>query len=273
MIIHAPSSGTFAFFRIGQTTYISPIIIAKQHDYIIRYAQPHIIKALYLFIYGPHLRPLIGGPASHVLYDSTLVLDYFLEQIHIIFVTVDILMVCTFFSAHRCITVATHANGNQVFGIFHSFYSFTEKTIEHFLIGRIIPYSVLFPFACPLLMVTRHRFMMGSSHYNSHIMSRLAVFGIIRIKAPRPHGRPHKVSSQAENQLENAGIKTVVSIIGSIGMLYPSRKTRSFIVQKYTPVFYCRFTGSVFATPNIQVLTLNHGHIRPIIPGGHPYLF
>ena len=182
-------------------------------------------------------------------------------------------MVCTFFSAHRCITVATHADGNQVFGIFHSFYSFTEKTIEHFLIGRIIPYSVLFSFACPLLMVTRHRFMMGSSHYNSHIMSRLAVLGIIRIKAPRPHGRPHKVSSQAENQLENAGIKTVVSIIGPIGMLDPPRKTRSFIVQEYTPVFYGRFTGSVFATSNIQVLTLNHGHIRPIIPGGHPYLF
>ena len=118
-------------------------------------------------------------------------------------------------------------------------------------------------------------FIVGTVLYffGESLFSVFDVFGIIRIKAPRPHGRPHKVSSQAENQLENAGIKTVVSIIGSIGMLYPSRKTRSFIVQKYTPIFYGWFTGRIFATLNIQILTLYHRHIRPIIPRGYPYLF
>ena len=160
MIIHAPSSGTFAFFRIGQTTHISPVIIAKQHYHIIGYTQAHVIKTLYLFIYGPHLRPFISRSASHIPNDFTLIFNYLLKQVHIIFVTVDILVVCPFLSSHRGITISTHTDGYQIFSIFRTLYSFTEKTIKHLLVRRIIPYPVLPTFTRPFLMVACHRFMM-----------------------------------------------------------------------------------------------------------------
>ena len=73
-------------------------------------------------------------------------------------------------------------------------------------------------------------------------MSGLAVLRIIRIKTPTPHGRPHKVTTQTQNQFEHTSIKTMITIIRAISVLHPSGQARSLVIQKDTPILHRRFS-------------------------------
>ena len=61
--------------------------------------------------------------------------------------------------------------------------------------------------------------------------------------------------------------------IGSIMLLYPSGETRSFIIQKDTPIFYSRFPIGIDTRHYISLRLLHHRYIHPPIPGRHTHLF
>ena len=94
----------------------------------------------------------------------------------------------------------------------------------------------------------------------------LAVLRIIRIKTPTPHGRPHKVTAQTQNQFEHTGIKTMITIIRAISVFHPPGQARSLVIQKDTPILYRRFSRRITSTRHRKILPGHHRHIRPVVP-------
>ena len=104
-------------------------------------------------------------------------------------------------------------------------------------------------------------------------MGGLAVLRIIRIKTPTPHGRPHKVTTQTQNQFEHTSIKTMITIIRAISVLHPSGQARSLVIQKDTPILYRRFSRRITSTRHRKILPGHHRHIRPVVPRRNTNLF
>ena len=111
-------------------------------------------------------------------YDTTLFFHYIFQQF------------CIRIRSHRRITVTTHRNGHHFFFTPHALYTFTEKAVDTIFVCLIVPGSIHFTIASILLMVTRHRLMVGSTDYDPHLISQWTVHGIIRIESSTPHSRP-----------------------------------------------------------------------------------
>ena len=151
----------------------------------------------------------------------------------------------SFLSTHCCISIAAHTDSDQVFSILGTFYTFTEELVDDLLVGTIIPYSILTAVTGPFLMVTGHRFMVRSSHYDAHLVGHLAVHRIVRIEGPAPHCRPEIVSAKTEDEFEYTLIETMVAIFGTVCMLHPSCEAWSLIIKEDTTVTDSRFAGCI----------------------------
>ena len=159
MIIHPPATGTFPFFCIRQSAHIPPIVITQQHNHIIRHTESHIIIALHLFINSPYLRTFLRHFSRHFLNNTTLVPEYLLHQAHVFLITRHIFVIFPLLSTHRSITVTSHTNGNQIFRTGGTLHTFTEKTVNHLLVGSIVPCPIFAALSHPFLMIACHRFM------------------------------------------------------------------------------------------------------------------
>ena len=75
MVIHPPSARMFTLLGIRQTPHITPIIISKKHDYIIRHTKPFIIIILHLFIKCPYLGSLFSWASCFISNNTALIFD------------------------------------------------------------------------------------------------------------------------------------------------------------------------------------------------------
>ena len=272
MIIHTPTSRMFPLFSVRKAGYISPVVVGQQHDNIIRCTKSHIIVALHFFVDSPDLRAFFRSFSRYFLDNPTLVLEDFLQQTYVVLVTCRIFMVFSFFTSHWRITVPTHTNGDKVFRIGSSFNSLAEKLIYGLLVGCIVPYAIFLAFSCPFLMVTCHRLVMGGSHNNPHFIGGFAVFRIVCIKAPTPHGRPHKITAQAKDQFEHTCIKTVITVFCTIRMFYPTSQARSFIIKEDSSISDSGFAICIDSGFYIDIFLFGNRNVRPPIPGRYTHL-
>ena len=121
-------------------------------------------------------------------------------------------------------------------------------------------------------MVARHGLVVRSAHYHAHGIGSCAVLGVVGVKRPRPHGGPHKVATQTQDEFEHSGIELVVAIVSAIRVLYPSGKTRSLVVEEYAAIFHSRLTRGIAPALYRHVRMPRHRGVGPVIPRRHPYL-
>ena len=194
---------------IGHTAHIAPVIVTKQDQHVVRDFHTFIIIIQHFLIERPYLWRLLGGPFGHIGNNLTLVFHNQFHQFRI------------GFCAHSLITVTTHTDSHYIISAFHALNTFAEEAIQILLVRVIVPCAPTLSVASVLLMVACHWLMMGSTHHDAHFIGSLQIFGIIGIESPPPHGRPHKVSFHAENQLEYLFIETVVAIVRAESILHP----------------------------------------------------
>ena len=159
MIIHPPSAGMLPLLCIRQPAHIPPVVITQQHNHIIGHTESHVIIALHFFINSPYLRTFLRCFSRHFLDNATLIPEYLLHQAHVFLITRHIFVIFPLLSTHRSITVTSHTNGNQIFRIGRTLHTFTEKTVNHLLVGSIVPCPIFAALSHPFLMIACHRFM------------------------------------------------------------------------------------------------------------------
>ena len=114
--------------------------------------------------------------------------------------------------------------------------------------------------------------MMAGAHDDTHLVGSTAVLGVVGIECPSPHGWPHEVSTQAENQLEHFRIETVVAVVGAPCVLYPRGEAWSLVVEEESAVAHGWFAVGVGAFHYINVIMMRRRNICPPVPRRHSYL-
>ena len=104
---------------------------------------------------------------------------------------------CVGILAHRLVTVSAHANRDDILGTFHALNALAEETVEHLLVGAIVPRTVLMAVAYPFLVVARHRLMVGGTDNNAHFIGGFRVFRVVGVESPVPHGGPQEITLQS----------------------------------------------------------------------------
>ncbi len=252
--------GWLAFFGVGQAAHIAPVVVADEHDDVVGHAQTLVVVVLYFFVEGPYLGRLgsllTGGPSD----DFALVVDDFLEQGHVGFL------------AHGFVAVAAHAYCDHVLRVLGALYAFGEESVDGLLVGVVVPLSVFFAVAGPLLVVARHWLVVASAHYHAHLVGRAAVFGVVGIECPSPHGGPQEVAAQAQNKFKHTGVEAMVAVVGAVGVLHPAGQARSLIVEENAAILHGGLAGGVAAVVDGGVDAVARGHVGPVVPGRHTEL-
>ena len=152
---------------------------------------------------------LLGRTSCHLLDDLTLVVDDTFHQFGIGLV------------AHGFVAIATHTDGHDILCTFHALNTLTEELVQLLLIGLIVPCTPFATITCILLVVARHRLMVRGAHHDTHAVGQFAVLGVVGIKCPSPHGGPHHISLEAQDEFKDLLIEMMVAIVGAKGVLDP----------------------------------------------------
>ena len=121
-------------------------------------------------------------------------------------------------------------------------------------------------------MVARHGLVMASPHHDAHIVSGLRVQRVVSIEGPPPHGWPQEVPLQAQDELKNSLVETVVAIVRTVGVHHPRRQTWCLVVQEQATVAHPGFAVSILAKLDKYSVMLRHRHVSPPVPRRHTYL-
>ena len=260
MVVDAPTALAAALGSCRHAAYVAPVVVADEYHHVVRHAESGVVVVLHLLIECPHLRGLLGRLARHVLYNLALVVDDALHQLGVGLV------------AHGLVAVATHADGHNVLGAVHALDTLAEELVELRLIGLVVPSAPLTAMTGILLMVAGHRLVVRGAHHNAHPVGGLAILRVVGIEGPTPHGGPHHVALQAENQLEHLLIEAVVAVVGAPRVLHPRRQARSLVVEEDATELDGRLAVRVRTFYNVGLGMLGNGHVSPPIPRRHAQL-
>lgn len=114
-------------------------------------------------------------------------------------------------------------------------------------------------------MSPHHRFVMGSPHYNAHLVCQFSVLRVVFVKGAVPHGRPQVVGLKAQQQLEQATIETAVE--ASESLFGPSAQAGPFVVQEDTTILHLGRRLHIASPHNADTVVSSNGNISPVIPG------
>ncbi len=114
--------------------------------------------------------------------------------------------------------------------------------------------------------------MVGSAHNNAHFIGRFAVFRVVGIESPSPHGGPHEVSFETENEFEHLFVEAVVAIVGAKGVFHPRCEARCLVVEEDAAVLYGRFSIGEIAVFDEYAVVMSHGNVGPVVPRRHANL-
>ena len=256
MVVDAPATRVLAFLLIDRhPANVAPVVVAHQHDHIVGHTEARIVVVLHLLIEGPHLRGLVGRFARHLFDYLPLVLHNALHQLRVGRL------------AHRLVTVAAHTYGHHILGALHALDALAEELVQTLLIGLIVPRPPLPAVAGILLMVACHRLMMTGAHHHSHAVGQFAVLRVVGIERPSPHGGPHHISLQAQDQLKDLLVEAMVAIVGAEGVLHPRGETGRLIVEEDAAKLHSRFAIGEHPFPDVCLLMFLNGNVSPEIPG------
>ena len=229
MIIQPHASFTPLFPPRSYPTDISPVVITEKQHHVIRHLETFVIIPLYLRKHRPKLRYSGRVFPMYTSENFTLSFNHIRQHSHVLLIRA---------ASHGHIPITAHSDGHDTFVLTAPFRPFDEERINAFFISGVIPRPYFFPPLGIILMRTHHRLMMGSAHHDAHIVCQLSVRRVILIKRTGPHGRPHVVGFQPEQQFEHMGIKATVEPTELRGC--PTAKARPFVVQENATVFHFR---------------------------------
>ena len=144
MVVQSPASLVLALLGCRHTADIAPVVVAQQHDDIVRHTHALVIIVEHLLVQRPYLWCLLCRAACDILYYLPLVSDNLHEEL------------CVCLRAHRLVAIAAHTDGDNVVSAFHALYSLTEETLYCLTVGIVVPCAVFLAVACPLLVVAGH---------------------------------------------------------------------------------------------------------------------
>ena len=248
------------FFATRHTSDVAPVVVAKQDNDIIGHAHSFVIVVEHLFIERPHLLRLTRGSASDVCDDVALVLHDALQKPRIGLLT------------HSLVAIATHTDSHQVLGATHTLDALAEETVEHSLVRLIIPRTVFAAVASPFLVVARHRFMVACAYNNTHFIGQYAIFRVIGIECPAPHGRPEQIASQTQDEFEHLLVECMTAIVGAECVLHPRSQARRLIVQEDTTILHSWFAIGEDTLAHENRIMMLHRHVGPVVPRRYSHL-
>ena len=254
MVVQTPTTLALLFLGCRDASHITPVVVTQQNRHIVGHTQSCVIVVLYLFIECPYLGGLLGRAPCHLFDDAALVADDALHQFGVCLV------------AHGLVAVAAHTDGDDVVGAVHALDALTEETVETWLVGGVVPGAPSLAVTCILLMIPGHRLVMRSSHHDAHGVCGFQVLGIIGIECPSPHGRPKVIALQAQDQLKDLFIESMVTIVGAEGVLHPGGQTGRLVVEEQASIAHSRFPVCIFACLDIDGFMFFHGNVGPVVP-------
>ena len=117
-----------------------------------------------------------------------------------------------------------------------------------------------------LLMVTRHRLVVGGTHDDTHTVGQFAILRVIGIESPSPHGWPKEVTLQTEDQLKDLLIEAVVAIVRSEGVLHPTGEAGRLVVEEDATELDGRLAVRVRTFYDISLIVLSDRSVSPPVP-------
>ena len=161
VIIHSVTAFVQRFVQIRKLADVAPIVITKQQNHVVRNFHSFIIIILNFLVQSPNLRHFVRIFPSHILDNFTLVFNDIFQQRNVgVF-------------AHRFVAVATHSDGYELFPVFAPFNSRFPELLQNFCVFGIIPnirQIIFFDISMPIGLRQSHRFVVRSSHHNSHFV-------------------------------------------------------------------------------------------------------
>ena len=107
-------------------------------------------------------------------------------------------------------------------------------------------------------------FVVGGTDHDAIFIGQNRILWIIVVKGIAPHGWPQEITFEAEDEFKDFFVKLMVETTKLF--FGPTRKGRSFIVDKNAPIFYFGFAERVTARPNVKCSFGFDRHIGPPIP-------
>ena len=254
MVVHSPPAGTLALVHVGKSSDVPPVVVAEEDRHVVRGPKTFVVVVLHFFVERPHLRHFCRALAGLALDDGALVRNYGAHQLEVSS------------PVHRFVAVAAHTDRHDVFGILHATDSLGEELVENILVRLVVPHSELLTAARPLLVVARHRLVVGGSHHDTHRVHRLDVFRIVSIVRPAPHRRPEEIAAQTEYQLADALIEPVVAIVRAVSVLDPTCEAWRFVVEEDSAIAYCGLAVRVRALGDCERIVPRQRRVRPVVP-------
>ena len=235
VVVESPATLALLLLGRGQSSDVTPVVVAEQDGDVVRHSQSCVVVVLYLLIERPYLSCLLGRALGHLLDDAALVVDDALQQLRVRTV------------AHGLVAVATHADGDDVVSALRAIDTFTEEAVEVLLVRLVVPGAPSLAVAGILLMVACHRLVVRRSHHHTHRVGRLQVLWVVGIEGPSPHGRPQVVTLQSQDELEHLLVEAVVAVVRAEGVLHPRGQTGRLVVEEQSAISHGRFAVCEFA--------------------------
>ena len=187
VVVHSPSARTAALLGARKHAHVPPVVVAQQNRHVIRRTKPLVEIVLHFLVERPHLRHIRRALPRLALDDGALVRDDGLHQLHVAA------------SVHLNVAVSAHSDRHDVLCRLHAPHALGEELVERILVRPVVPGADLLAAARVLLVVARHRLVMRGADDYAHLVERLRVLRIVRVKRPAPHRGPDEVSAKAQH--------------------------------------------------------------------------
>ncbi len=279
VVIDAGAAGAFAFFGGGEAADVAPVVFSPEEGDVVGHAEALLVIPLDFFIETPGLRDLRYVGIDDVGEDFALDINDLGGE-----VGADGLAAVVF---------GAEAHGKNAFVVFIALDAIAPEIFERRALGDIVvvPVAGLFAFApVPFFLGAEHGLLVAGAHDDAVFVGEFCVFKIIFVEGVVPHGGPHVVAVEAEEEFEDFGVELVAvvggaggALAGDFGVFFggdgaelfadPVGKVGGFVVEKDAAVFDAGLAVNVAAGFDEEGIVVLRGDIGPVMPGGDADLF
>ena len=155
VVVESHAAAAVALLQRSRVPDVTPVVVAEEQEHVVGHGEALVIVALHLGEDGPELGHLGGGTSVDFTDDGTLSFDDLGERLHV-------LLVVAF--AHRYVTVAAHADGDEVVIRPVALQPVAEEAVQARLVRGIVPLPHLVTPTGILLVGAHHRLVVQRAH-------------------------------------------------------------------------------------------------------------
>ena len=258
VVVHAEASLTLlGSTKFRQTADVAPVVVAQQQDDIVWHLHPLVVEVLHFLIECPHLRHILGFLALHLSEQFALLFYYLLHQPDGGFVF------------HCLVTVTTHTYGVHRLPRLGTLHTASPEVHHLVVVGGEAPLAVTLA-ALPVLLGQCHRLVVRGAHHDAHPVGQRAILLVVVVEGTAPHGRPHVVGLQTQQQFEYVLVH--LGIDAAELLVAPVAKRGPLVVDEYTTVSHFGLAVGIYTSFYIYVILMPCGDVGPPVPRRHTHL-